>query len=101
MTERTKTVMMVFGLAHQLNAWLDFGRDMGHMQKEFKHQSGILSNLSMNFIRRFGAQEPEIYEHSVQIAEIFERVARLDEDGIKSMLGLLNKIEKRNEVISR
>lgn len=93
---RTKTVLMVFGLAHQLNAWLEYGRDMGHMQKEFKNSSGMLSQQSASFIKRFGAHEPEVYEHSVQIAELLERLAKLDENGVQSMLGLLTKIEKRN-----
>lgn len=96
MNERTKTVLMIFGLSHQLETWLRYGRDMGHMTQKFKYHSGMLQSKLKHFMSEFGAQEDEVYDHSFQLAEILERVARLDENGIKSMIGLLDKIEKRS-----
>lgn len=99
MNDRTKTVLMVFGLAQQLNAWLEYGRSFGHMTQKFKQSSKLLSDQCLSFNKQFGAIEDEVYEHSVQISDLFERVARLDENGIKSVLGLLNKIEKRDDQV--
>ena len=97
MTDRTKAIMMVFGLTHQLNAWLEFSRSLGYMTQKFKYSSGILSNQCNKFLHEFEAMDEMVYEHSVQVSEIFERIAKMDEKDIKSLLGLIKKIETRNK----
>jgi hypothetical protein len=101
MTDRTKTVMIVFGLSHQLKNWIDYARDFGFMTRKFKHDSGVLSNMLNGFINNYGAADDEVFEHSVQVSELFERIAKLDETDIKRVVNLINKIEtqKKNEVV--
>jgi hypothetical protein len=94
MTEKTKAIMMVFGLTHQLSAWIDYSRSLGYMTQSFKQESGLLSRQCHKFIGLFGAQEDEVYEHSVQISELFERIAKMDESDIKRVVGIINKIEQ-------
>jgi HD-GYP domain-containing protein (c-di-GMP phosphodiesterase class II) len=94
MTQKTKAIMMVFGLTHQLSAWIDYSRSLGYMTQSFKQESGILSRQCHKFISMFGAQDEEVYEHSVQISELFEKLAKMDEYDIKRVVGLINKIEQ-------
>ena len=91
--------MLVFGLSHQLKAWIDYARDFGYMTQKFKQDSGTLSSQLGNFIANYGALDDEVYEHSVQISELFERIAKLDDTDIKRVVNLMNKIEsqKKNE----
>jgi hypothetical protein len=94
MNQRTKTVMMVFGLCHQLSEWIDFARDFGYMTQSFKQDSGILVRQCRSFLSKYGAVEDEVYEHSVQVSELFERIAKMDEEQIKRVIGLITKIER-------
>lgn len=92
--QRTKAVMMVFGLCHQTVAWLRFARDLGYMSRDFKYDSKLLNDFMEKFMHRYGAMEEEVYEHSIQISDLFERIAKLDETDIRRIDGLLTKIER-------
>lgn len=85
--------MMVFGLAHQLKNWIDHARGMGHMTQKFKHDSGNLSIQIGRFIENYGANEDEVFEKSVMVSDVFERLARMDEQDIKRIIKLIDKIE--------
>ena len=95
MNERTRSVMMVMGLCHQLSAWIDFSRNLGHMTRMFRYESGILSNNCQRFIKMFGGEDDQVYEHSVQISELFERIAKMDQEDIKRVYGIIKKIEEQ------
>lgn len=85
---------MMVGLAHQLVAWTDHARDLGYMTRAFKYESGILSQNLKKFLGVFEALDDDVYEHSVQISDLFERIAKMDEQQIKRVLGLIAKIER-------
>jgi len=85
--------MMVFGLAHQLKNWIDHARSLGYMTQKFKHDSGNMSNQLGRFIENYGANEDEVFEHSVLVSDVFERLARMDEQDIKRIIKLMDKIE--------
>lgn len=91
--DRTKTIMMVFGLCHQLKNWIDHARSMGHMTHKFKHDSGNISTQLGNFIANYGASDDEVFEHSVLVSDVFERLARMDDKDINRLLKLMDKIE--------
>lgn len=94
MSDRTRVLMMVFGLAHQLQAWIEFAKSFGYMTKTFKQESTMLSSQCQRMIKAFEADDEDIYEHSVQISDLFERIAKLDGEDVKRVLGLINKIEQ-------
>lgn len=83
----------MIGLSHQLIAWIDYARDFGYTTKNFKYESGILGNNLKKFLSEFQADDDLLYEHSVQISELFERIAKMDESEVKRVLGLISKIE--------
>jgi hypothetical protein len=93
MTDRSKTVMMVFGLCHQLRNWIDYARAFGFMTQKFKQDSGVIRKHIDSFIANYGAEHDEVFEHSVQVSELFERIAKMDEQDIKRIVNLINKIE--------
>lgn len=95
MSEKGKAVMMVIGLCHQLSAWIEFSRNMGYMTQRFKQESGILANQCKKFIAAFDANDDDLYEHSVQISELFERIAKMDQEDIKRVYGIIKKIEEQ------
>lgn len=86
--------MMVFGLCHQLAEWIEFARDFGYMTQSFKQDSGNLVRQCRSFLQKYGAAEEEVYEHSVQVSELFERIAKMDEEQIRRVIGLVSKIER-------
>jgi hypothetical protein len=94
MNDRTKAIVMIFGLSHQLNAWLEYARSFGYMTQRFKQDSAVLSKQCEKFNQSFGAMEEEVYEHSVKISELFERIAKLDDFDINRVIGIVEKIEK-------
>lgn len=85
---------MVICLAHQLAAWIDHARDFGYMTKNFKFESGVLSSNLKKFLTIFEATDDEMYEYSVQVSDLVERIAKMDEGQIKRVAGLINKIER-------
>jgi hypothetical protein len=95
MNDRTKTVMMVFGLCHQLKNWIDHARSFGHMKHKFKQDSGLLSQQLGSFITNYGALDDEVFEHSVLVSDVFERIARMDQEDIKRLMNLMDKIESQ------
>lgn len=94
MSDRTKALIMVFSLSHQLQAWLEYARSFGYMTQSFKQESNLLSKQCDKVIRMFGANEDELYEHSIQISDLLEKLSKLDESDVKSVLGLINKIHR-------
>jgi hypothetical protein len=97
MNDRTKTVMMVFGLCHQLKNWIDHARSFGYMKHKFKQDSGLLSQQLRSFINTYGADIDEVFEQSVQVSDVFERIARMDEQDIKRLMNLMDKIESQKD----
>lgn len=95
MTDRTKTVIMVFGLCHQLRNWIDYARAFGFMTQKFKQDSGTIRKHVDSFITNYGAEDDEVFEQSVQVSELFERIAKMDEQDIKRIVNLINKIESQ------
>lgn len=94
MSDRTKALIMVFSLCHQLQAWLEYARSFGYMTQSFKQESNLLNKQCEKVIKMFGANEEELYEHSVQVSDILEKLSRLEADDVKRVIGLINKIEQ-------
>lgn len=86
---------MCFGLAHQLSAWLRFMVDLNDAKRDFKYQSKLLADMCDKYIANYKAMDDEIYEHSIQISELFETIAKMDQDDINRVMGLINKISKK------
>ena len=85
--------MMVFGLCHQLKNWIDHARSFGFMTQRFKQDSGMISRQLESFINNYGAAEDEVFEHSVLVSDVFERLARMDNQDINRIVKLMDKIE--------
>lgn len=97
MNDRTKAIMMVVGLSHQLREWIDFSKSLGYVTQRFKHESGILSNQCGKLISMLEADDEEVYEHSIQISSLFEKIAKMDSQDMKRIYGLISKIEEQNK----
>lgn len=95
MSDRLRNLLMVFGLAHQLNVWLKHLTDMGDVNRECKYSSKVLMDMTERYIRKFAAMEEEIYEHSVQISELFEAIAKMDQKQIDEVMQLVTKLTKK------
>lgn len=89
--------MMVFGLSHQLKNWIDHARSLGHMTQKFKHDSGNLSMQLDRFMKNYGADDDLLFENSVQVSDVFERIAQLDEHDIRRVIKLMDKIESEKQ----
>lgn len=87
---------MVFGLAHQLSVWLKHLTDMGDVNRECKYSSKVLMDVCDRYIQKFAAMDDEIYEHSVQISELFEAIAKMDQDQIDKVIQLVTELSKQN-----
>lgn len=96
MSDRLRNLMIVFGLAHQLNVWLKHLTDMGDVNRDCKYSSKVLMDMTDRYIRKFAAMEEEIYEHSVQISELFEAIAKMDQEQIDDVMQLITKLNNRN-----
>ena len=105
MDSRTRTLLLVFVFAQQLRAWIKHARDLGHLNREFKYLSGILLNALENLLKYFfaghGDEDDTIYEHSVGISEVVEKLVTLEDEDIKRVMKLVEKIKReRNESVS-
>lgn len=102
MNDRTKILALVFILAQQLRAWLSFARDAGHMQREFKYLSGILFAALDRFLKYFfdghAEEDDTVYEHSVKVSEVVEKLLSLDDDDLRRVEGLILKMQKYRDV---
>lgn len=95
MNDRLRNLLIVFGLAHQLSVWLKHLTDMGDVTRDCKYSSKVLKDMCDRFIEKYGATDDMIYEHSVQISELFETIAKMDQKDINRVIGLINKISKK------
>jgi hypothetical protein len=86
---------MVFGLTHQLSAWLRFMVDMNDAKRDFKYNSKLLADMCDKYIANYKAMDDEIYEHSIQISDLFETIAKMDQKDINRVMGLINKMNKK------
>lgn len=96
--EKTRTLLLVFVFCQQLKAWLTHARDFGHLNRQFKYLSGILLN-SLNSMLKYwfdghGEEDDTIYEHSVHVSELVEKLVTLEDDDIKRVMGLVDKIKR-------
>lgn len=99
MSDRTRALVMVFSLTHQLKEWINYSRSFGYMTQLFKHESNILSKQCDRFIGSFGIMDDDISDHSAMISELFEKLSALDEQDTKRVFGLIDKIIKtKNDV---
>jgi DNA-binding ferritin-like protein (Dps family) len=95
MTDRLRNLLMVFGLTHQLSVWLRFMVDMNDAKRDFKYNSKLLADMCDKYIANYKAMDDEIYEHSIQISDLFETIAKMDQKDINRVIGLINKMNKK------
>lgn len=69
--------------------------DLNDAKRDFKYQSKLLADMCDKYIANYKAMDDEIYEHSIQISELFETIAKMDQDDINRVMGLINKISKK------
>jgi hypothetical protein len=95
MTDRLRNLLMVFGLTHQLSVWLRFMVDMNDAKRDFKYNSKLLADMCDKYIANYKAMDEQIYEHSIQISDLFETIAKMDQEDINRVIGLINKMNKK------
>lgn len=94
MTDRQRNLLMVFSLAHQLTQWMRFMVDLNNATREFKYDSKLLADHCDRYIRRYMAQDQEIYEHSIQISDLVEAIAKMDQAEVDMVIEVINRINK-------
>lgn len=95
MNDRLRNLLMCFGLTHQLSVWLRFMVDMNDAKRDFKYNSKLLADMCDRYIANYKAMDEEIYEHSIQISEVFEAIAKMNQFEIDEVIELINKINKK------